>query len=142
MILTGQRDLVAAFVASRIRDTYTSPQRDFEAIGVVRDGKLIGGVVYSNYHEIAPSQHDIMLTSAGDPGWLTRGAIKVLIGYPFEQLACIRLTSIISKANKPARELNERLGFKLEGKIRHGRGIGKDCLVYGLLKEDANKWLK
>lgn len=142
MILTGHRDAVAAWVAARIKDLYTPPTRDFEAIGVTRDGKLIGGVVYSNYHEIAPGQHDIMLTSAGDPGWLTRGAIKVLIGYPFDQLACIRLTSIISKANKPARVLNERLGFKLEGKIRHGRGIGKDCLVYGLLRQDAERWIR
>lgn len=142
MILTGHRDAVAAWVASRIKDLYTPPTRDFEAIGVTRDGKLVGGVVYSNYHEIAPGQHDIMLTSAGDPGWLTRGAIKVLIGYPFDQLACIRLTSIISKANRPARAMNERLGFKLEGKIRHGRGIGKDCLVYGLLRQDAERWIR
>lgn len=142
MILSGQREAVAEWVAGKITDLYTPPTKDFEAIGVTRDGRLIGGVVYSNWHEIAPGQHDIMLTSAGDPGWLTRGAVKVLLGYPFQQLACIRLTSIISKANRPARTLNERLGFKLEGKIRHGRGIGKDCLVYGLLRADAEKWIR
>lgn len=142
MLLTGQRQAVRDYVASRIRDLYNPPQDLYEAIGVVRDGRIIGGIIYSHWHELAPGQHDCMLTAAGEPGWLTRGSIKALLHYPFEDLACIRLTSIIAKANKPARALNERLGFKLEGTVRHGRGIGKDCILYGLLRADAEKWLK
>jgi RimJ/RimL family protein N-acetyltransferase len=142
VILAGQRERVRDYICSRIRDIYARPEQDYEAIGVVgRGGELIGGVMYTNYHEIAPGEHDVWLTAAGEPGWLTRGNIRVLIGYPFIQLKCIRLTSVIAKANSEARSLNERLGFQLEGKIRNGRGTGKHCLVYGLLKADAEKWI-
>lgn len=142
MILAGQKALVAAYVASKIRDLYEPPTKDFEAIGVVgKGGELIGGVIYTEWREIAPGQHDIRLTAAGEPGWLTRRAIRILLGYPFKQLNCIRLTSVVAKPNRPARALNERLGFKEEGCIRHGRGIGKDCIIYGLLRADAEKWI-
>lgn len=142
MILAGQKEKVRDWIFAHVRDLTDPPQDKYEAIGVVKDDRIIGGVLYSNYHEIAPGQHDCMLTAAGEPGWLTRSAIKVLIGYPFEQLACIRLTSIIAKSNKRARALNERLGFKVEGKVRDGRGVGKDCILYGLLRADAEKWFR
>lgn len=142
MILAGQKDVVRDWIFARVRDLTDPPQRDYEAIGIIRDDQIIGGVLYSNYHEIAPGQHDCMLTAAGEPGWLTRSNIKVLLGYPFEQLKCVRLTSVIAKSNKSARSLNERLGFKVEGKIRHGRGIGRDCILYGLLRPDAEKWFR
>jgi RimJ/RimL family protein N-acetyltransferase len=142
LILTGHKELVAKWIATKIRDCYTPPEKDYEAIGVVKDDSLIGGICYTEYREIAEGQHDIRLTAAGEPGWLTKSTIKALLSYPFIQLRCIRITSIIAKPNMQARSLNERLGFKLEGKIRHGRGIGKDCLVYGLLKADAERWIK
>ncbi len=142
LILAGQKEIVRDWIFSRVRDLTDPPQKDYEAIGVTRDGQIIGGVLYSNYHEIAPGQHDCMLTAAGEPGWLTRSSIRVLLGYPFQQLACIRLTSVIAKSNHAARALNERLGFKVEGKIRDGRGIGKHCILYGLLRADAEKWLR
>ncbi len=143
MILAGQKEHVAAYVASRIRDLYDAPTKDYEAIGVInKDGKIIGGIIYTEYREIAPDQHDIRLTAAGEPGWLTRASIRVLLSYPFHQLRCVRLTSIVAKPNRAARSLNERLGFKEEGCIRHGRGIGKDCILYGLIREDAEKWIR
>jgi RimJ/RimL family protein N-acetyltransferase len=142
VILLGQRELVAKWIATKSRDCYAPPDKDYEAIGVVRGADLIGGICYTEYREIAPGQHDIRLTAAGEPGWLTRRTIKVLLGYPFQQLSCVRITSIIAKPNKTARSLNERLGFKIEGCVRDGRGIGKDCILYGLLKADAERWLK
>jgi RimJ/RimL family protein N-acetyltransferase len=142
LILAGQKQAVRDWIFARVRDLTDPPQDLYEAIGVVSDGKLIGGVLYSNYHEIAPGQHDCMLTAAGEPGWLTRSTIRVLLSYPFRDLRCVRLTSVIAKSNKTARALNERLGFKIEGKIRDGRGTGKHCILYGLLKADAERWLR
>ena len=143
-IVAGEqyRPLVRDWVFERVRDLRTPPERDYEAIGVANGKGVIGGVIYSHYHEIAEGEHDIMLTAAGEVGWLTRRTLSAILGYPFLQLRCVRLTSLVAKSNKASRNLVERLGFKLEGCMKHGRGIGKDCLIYGLIRDDADKWLK
>lgn len=152
MILHGQKELVRDWIASRVRDLHDPPKDLYEAIGVVRVTKdahgniihqrLIGGCLYTQYRELAPGQHDCLLTAAGEPGWLTRGAVREMLRYPFQQIACIRVTTLIAPANKASRTLNEKLGFKLEGKLRNGLGSGRHLLIYGLLKEEAERWLK
>lgn len=142
MILAGQKELVAAYVASRIRDMDTPPDKDYEAIGVVgKGGELIGGVIYTNYMELAPGQHDIRLTASGEPGWLTRSSLRVIFGYPFQQLSCIRVSALCAKANKRSRDLVERLGFAQEGNIRHGFGLYRDGILYGMIR-DSCRWIR
>lgn len=141
MILANQRELVAAWVASRIKDMGTPPQKDYEAIGFTKDGNLIGGVIYTNYFELAPGQHDIRFTASGDPGWLTKASLRVIFGYPFQNLACIRVSALCAKANKRSRDLVERLGFVAEGNIRHAFGTGRDGIYYGMLKNEC-RWIR
>lgn len=142
MIVTGRKELVRDWIALRVRDAYDLPSERYEAIGVAREGRLVGGCLYSNFRELAPGEHDIMMTAAGEPGWLTKGAVRALLSYPLVDLPCIRVTTLIAPANKASRRLNEKLGFKLEGKLRNGRGTGRHLLIYSLLKEDAGRWLK
>lgn len=141
MILTGQREIVRDWICNQVRDIYAKPERDYEAMAVVRRGAIIGGVLYHNYHEVAPGQHDIMMSAAGAPGWLTPKTLRTFFSYPFETLGCIRITTIAAKSNKKARALNDRLGFTLEGVIRDGRGIGRDSVAYGMRKADC-RWIK
>lgn len=141
MILSGQRERVAAWVASRIRDMGTPPLRDYEAIGVVRDDELIGGVIYSEYRQIAPECHDLRMHCAGEPGWLTRASLKSLFGYPFHQLGCIRVTATVARANKRALDMNRRLGFQIEGCVRDGYGPGRDGLLLGMKRSEC-RWIE
>lgn len=141
MIVVGQRDLVAAWVASKIKDMREPPQKDFEAVGVARDGRLIGGVIYVEYREVAPGEHDIRMHCAGEPGWLNKATLRALFSYPFEQLKCVRVTGVVARANKRALDLNRRLGFKIEGCIRDGYGAGKDGLLMGMLKDEC-AWIR
>lgn len=141
MILTGERERVAKWMASRIRDMTEVPTKDFEAIAITRDGKIIGAVMYTDYREIAPGQHDISMHCSGEPGWLTKATLRVFFTYPFEQLCCVRATGIIARSNKRALDLNRRLGFKIEGCIRDGFGVGKDGLITGMLKREC-RWIK
>jgi RimJ/RimL family protein N-acetyltransferase len=141
MILAGNRELVAAYLKERIRDMGEAPTKDFEAIGVVKGGRLIGGVVYTEYKEIAPGQHDIRMHCAGEPGWLTKATIRLFFSYPFLQLRCVRVTAVVSKANVRARDLDERLGFKLEGCIKDGFGTGRDGVIYGMTRRDC-RWIE
>jgi RimJ/RimL family protein N-acetyltransferase len=132
MIVVGQRDLVAAWVASKIKDMREPPQKDFEAVGVARDGRLIGGVIYVEYREVAPGEHDIRMHCA---------TLRAFFQYPFEQLRCCRVTGVVARANKRALDLNRRLGFKIEGCIRDGYGTGKDGLLMGMLKDEC-VWIR
>jgi len=57
-----------------------------KAIGVLENGRLIGGIVYNNYNIEAST---IEITAAAiTPRWLTRETIRVMYSYPFIQLKC------------------------------------------------------
>jgi RimJ/RimL family protein N-acetyltransferase len=141
MIVSGQREAVAEWVAGRIRGMWELPLKDFEAIGVVRDRQLIAGVVYTDYREIASGEHDIRMCCAGEGPWLTKSTLRVFFEYPFHQIRCVRVTALSAKANRKSRDLATRLGFKEEGCVRHGLGTGKDMMVYGLLKHEC-RWIR
>lgn len=141
MILAGDRALVCAFVNAAIRDDEDIVEK-YEALGAVDDrGKLIGGFVYYNY-EKKPDGGNVWIACAGHGPWLTRQNLRVWFEYPFVQLGCHRCTSLIAKSNRKSRDLVERLGAKREGCIRGARGPGKDSIIYGLLREEAERWIK
>ena len=133
-ILLGADEMVAGMVAARIPnltfDKYT-------ALGVVRRGVLVGGVVYHHY-----IGHDIQVSIAFDsPGWALPGTLRALFDYPFNQLGCRRMTATIGRKNKKSRKICEGLGFKLEGVHPKGLDGQQDAMSYGLLKEDC-RWIK
>lgn len=139
MILANDRERVAAWVCERIRDM-TMPERDYEALGVLFGGDIIGGVIYNEYREIAPNEYDIRMHSAGYPGWLTKSSLRAFFGYPFLQLNCIRVTGVVAKANRRARQLNNRLGFRDEGCIKDGFGTGRDAILMGMRRAEC-QWI-
>ena len=107
----------------------------FEVAAAVNgQGVILGAVLYTNFRRCS-----IEMTSAGAPGWLTRGNLRGFFSYPFEQLGCRRVTGIVHRKNKHARQINERLGFKLEGICRHGFPDGDAC-VYGMIRKDC-RWI-
>lgn len=136
-VVFGWDDVVVPFVQARIPLMQNSGFGACTALGVVRDGTLLGGVVYNNYNG-----HDIHATYAFDsPKWCTPGVLRTLFAYPFVQLDCVRMTAIVGRKNKHARNMVERLGFKLEGvhpKAADGR---VDAMSYGLLRKHC-KWIK
>ncbi len=132
-ILVGAEQVVVPYVLSRIPHAV-----DFgpcTALGVVRKGLLIGGVVYHNYR---PTDGDIMVSLAMEaPGWCLPQTLRTLFSYPFDQLKCQRMTALIIRNNKRSRKLCEGLGFKLEGVARRAIGRKHDGMIYGLLKEEC-----
>lgn len=111
------------------------------AIGVALNGKMVCGVVYADHQEM-PFGNDIRLNiAATDPRWATKKNIGFLLGFPFNQLGCRRVTAIVARSNKRCRRFIEGIGFVPEGRIRHGFDGRQHALVYGLLKEEAARWL-
>ena len=141
MILAGDRERVAAYVASRIR--HQEPfVTGYEALGALdAAGNLIGGFVYSE-HRPNDGGGSVAICAAGEKDWLSRSNLRVFLGsYPFGQLGCVRIQAMVSKANAHARDVIKRLGFKEEGKLRSGLGPGKDAILYSLLRHES-RWMK
>ena len=108
-------------------------------IGVLRDGKIVGGVAYSHFHK-HPDGSDIAVNIALLPeARITKSMWRWLFSFPFQQLQCSRITSFVIRSNKRARKFNERLGFKLEGIKRRGHGRD-DVFMFGMLASECRFW--
>ncbi len=93
-------------------------------------------VLYTDYRKV-----DIRMHVAGVGHWLSRAALSVWFGYPFQELGVRRVTGLVARKNRVARRLNEKLGFVQEGCMRHAMENGDHMILYGMLREDC-RWLK
>ena len=84
---------------------------------------------------------NISMHVAGTGHWLSRTALDVFFSYPFIDLGVRRVTGFVTRKNKKARRLNEKLGFVQEGCIRQAAYNGDHLMVYGMLRKDC-RWLK
>jgi hypothetical protein len=132
-IIGGADEMVAQFVLAHNPEiTHLGP---FTALGVIRNDQLVAGVVY---HRHRPADFDIEVTIASDtPNWAFPSTMRGLFAYPFEQLGCQRITSLIRKKNTRSRRFCEGLGFKLEGCARKAHLGREDLMIYGLLKPEC-----
>lgn len=125
-----------AFVAQWVKQRLPNAQHGFDkcvTIGVTQDDKLVAGIVFFDWFE---SWGNIYVAVAGEGNWCNRRVLRCCYAYPFVQMQCKRVTVLISDNNRAAIDLVLRIGFQLEG-IMRGE---PNCLVFGLLKQDAMKW--
>lgn len=135
-ILIGADELVGEIVKARIPHMRGKSWGPYTALGVVRRGTLLGGVVYHNFQDF-----DIQMSCAFDKvGWALPKTVRALFDYPFNTLNCVRVTSVIGRRNKKAKKLLEDLGFKLEGVRKKALDGVQDEFCYGLLKENC-RWI-
>jgi len=128
---------VAEWVKQKIPHMRTLEwESSYSAIGVIRRGEFVGGVVFHNYRGF-----DIHLSAAFERGWATPTTIRDIAAYPFTQLSVKRVTAITGKKNKRARRALGALGFELEGVAKRGLDGFEDAMIYGLLRERC-KWVK
>jgi RimJ/RimL family protein N-acetyltransferase len=97
------------------------------------NGQLIGAAIYNSYVEA-----DVEL-SIYAPHALTRGVIKAIAEYPFNQLGCRRMTTRTRASSLATRKVIERVGFQREGVLRQYYPDGDDAIIYGMLA-DSNRW--
>lgn len=133
--MTENKEYIGEWVRNRIPDSL--PWGSFVAIGLAEDQRLIAAVIYNEH-----SGANICMHVAAEPKsrWLTRPMLAVWFAYPFKQLGVRRVTALVAKKNKSSRSLCERLGFRLEGCLRHCLKAD-DLLVYGMLKKEC-RWVK
>jgi len=104
------------------------------AIGVIVEDRLVAGVVY---HDFRTECGDCSLTVASrSPRWATRGTIAYLLQYPFIELDCRRVSSMVRGDNERALTFNRRLGFVEEGRRREFYADGVDAVVFGMMRTE------
>jgi len=137
-VLYGADEEVAAFVRTRMpveaQRLGGFPEGGTIALGIVNaDGKLVAGVVGFHFrkHECAGA------VASDDASVWTPAVLRRLFRYPFVQKGYRRLTAYTGATNIRMQRLLRGVGFKLEGRLRHGLDGQEDLLVFGLLKEEC-----
>jgi RimJ/RimL family protein N-acetyltransferase len=136
MLLYGHDRELSLWVGERLGLAGPIRGVDPTAIGVVRGGRVVAVALFSNFQ---PPTIEITFATT-TPRWASREAIRGILGYPFVQLACKRVTAITEECNGPARAFLERLGFAKEG-IHPDAFPSGAAVSYGLLRRDAERWL-
>jgi len=106
--------------------------RPATAIGFARDGKLIAGVMYTNYSD----EGSICAHIAGVGFWLKPLFLNAMFRYPFKQLRVRRITCYVASKNLKSRKLCGHLGFTYESTMARAMK-DDDVLIYRLFKEDC-----
>ena len=126
-------DMVGAYVVEKIGGMALTPGM-FTAMMVVNDeGDFVAGVVFSNFRG---TDVEVSCASETPAAWRPH-VCRAIFKYVFEQLGCVRCTSITVKGNRKARGFLESLGFQLEGNVRLGYDGMRDALIYGLLRSEC-----
>lgn len=135
ILVFGQDELVAQYVFGNLGLPLVPP---YTAIGGTRDGQtLCIGAVFNQFNG---SNIEINLYG---PGALTRGAIRSVYHYAFEQLGVNRVSAKTRRSNKTMQRLLPRFGFKFEGISERYFGPEKadDAIRFVLFPDDARKWI-
>lgn len=118
-----------------------------QCIGLGTEDKLIAVAAYYSW---APEFRVIEMAFAADdfaslarqPGVGEPRTLlgEVFLGFPFRQLGAQRITLLVPAGNASARRFVRRFGFVEEGIARRGF-LTEDAIVYGMLVEEAERWL-
>lgn len=92
------------FIAERTGIMWTP---DFQALGRVVDGKLVGVIAFNNFNGASCHIH-----MAGDgQRWMSRGLLETAARYVFLQRGLSMMFGLVPSGNKAALEQDLRMGF-------------------------------
>jgi RimJ/RimL family protein N-acetyltransferase len=138
-VIVANDERLFDWIASRIPHMSDERKGQAQVIAVGEDGKILAAMAVLGVNKRYRSAE--VAIASEHPRWATRGALRVFLGYPFEQLGLQRITAISAASNNAAINFNTKLGFRVEGVIRRGYG-DEDSIVMGMLREEAEKWLR
>ena len=127
--VTFDAELVGPWVSAKTGGMWTRGRGT--AIGRLKDGELVAGVLYEDY-----TNANIVCHIAGDDGWATRGFLGLIFNYPFEQLGVKRITAPVHSNNEKSILLMTRLGFTLEAVLAQAIPDG-NLLIYRMFKSEC-----
>ena len=119
---------VGEWVAEHTRGRYHPVSS--QAIGLVRDDKLVAGVIYENYNGTSLWVH-IAIT-----GRLTPQYLKEIFRYPFVTCDVEKIIAPVGSNNVKSSKLVENMGFVEEARIRDATLDG-DIIMYTMSKSNC-----
>lgn len=133
IVVTENPEGIANFVAQKLKITFWPP---YLALGFVADNhRPMCAVVFNEYNG-----SNIEMTIYADKGGITRGVIRYISQYVFNQLKCRRLTVRTKKRNKFVLKLAPRVGFTYEH-VASRYFPDDDAVVFRMYREDC-RWIE
>lgn len=136
-LIHGSDKEVAAWVSKQLFNDPDCFDDKARAIGVMSEGQLIAGIVYTNYQ---PEILIEMSIASIDRRWATRHNIRAFFEYPFIKLGLKRVQTLCSAQEGDVMLFNTRLGFKKEGYHPCAWHNGTDAVSFGMLKQNC-RWI-
>jgi len=106
-------------------------------IGWRRNGEIVAGVAYANWNGVNVECH---IASDGSKKWATRGFLRTVFDYPFNQLNVNRITVCVGERNTASRNFVVKLGFTLETTLQAAHPTG-NLLIFRMWKKDC-RWIQ
>lgn len=130
--LTFDLDEVLPLMRSRI--TGFKRVEGMQAIGLVKDGRVIAGTVYEGFNG-----QSVWVHLAAEPGakWLTRFYLRACFAYPFIQLGVKQLRGYVEASNVQACRFDEHIGYRLDTVLKGAASDGGDVRIYLMRREDC-----
>lgn len=100
------------------------------------EGELLGGVIYEGFISNCIFMHQ----GSFDKGWLSPDMLWTCFHYPFVQLGVGIVCGTIPSSKPELLDFNERLGFKVECKIK-GAYTDGDLIIMAMRKDEC-RWLR
>jgi RimJ/RimL family protein N-acetyltransferase len=124
--------IMAGWVAERIPHMHGGGFGPCVAGGVVRDGVLVAGVVFHDYH---PQYGTMQVSIAADhPRWASRPVLRAMFDYPFRQLGVDLLWAAMPADLPNVHAFNRRLGFKKEAVLRRRYGGKRHAVIASMTR--------
>jgi len=124
-------NVIGPWVCQRTGGQYF-PDSGARAIGLLRDGVLVAGVLFEHYNGRSIAMH----VAGEGKDWMTRDFLMECFRYPFVQLGVHKIIGLVDSSNKDARRLDEHLGFRMEAKIAGAAPRG-DLLIFTMTREQC-----
>lgn len=121
-------ELVGHWVAEKLSSGYFAARSN--AIGLVKDDRLIAGVIYENWNG-----RSIMCHIAVE-GRLTRRYVGAIFDYAFNVCNVEKIIVPVESHNLRSVKLIENMGFTEEGRIKDCQPEG-DTILYTMTKGDC-----
>ncbi len=119
---------VGHWVAEKLGSGYFAARSN--AIGLMKDNKLIAGVIYENWNRRSIMCHIVV------EGRLTRLYVGAIFNYAFNVCNVEKIIVPVESHNLKSIKLIENMGFTEEGRIKDSQPNG-DIILYTMIKGDC-----
>ncbi|KPL28563.1 MAG: hypothetical protein AMJ72_02760 [Acidithiobacillales bacterium SM1_46] len=100
------------------------------ALGLVKDGKIVAGVIYENWNRSSIMAHMVV------EGRLTRKFLSAIFDYAYRTCGVNKVICPVYSDNHKSRKLVEKMGFVEEARLSDCQPNG-DIVLYTLKRVDC-----